>query len=69
VSMLMFYGAATSIDAVFSHYGRLSAPACRLSPSQIAMTLSLTVALTVAASAAAAWQIARIEPAETLREL
>jgi putative ABC transport system permease protein len=68
VSLLLFYGAAMSIDAVFAHYQRLSAPACQLSLSDIAISLSVTVALTVAASAAAAWQIARIEPAEMLRD-
>lgn len=68
VSLLSFYGAATSIDAVFAHYQRLSTPACRLNLADLAIILGLTLALTVVASAAAAWQIARIEPAEMLRD-
>lgn len=68
VSLVLFYGAASSIDAVFAQYQRLTAPACRLALRDVAVTLGLTIALTLSASAAAAWQIARIEPAGALRE-
>jgi putative ABC transport system permease protein len=68
VSLLLFYGAALSIDAVFVHFQRLTGPACQLSARDLTTASALTLTLTLVASALAAWQIARIEPAEILRE-
>jgi putative ABC transport system permease protein len=67
VALGMFQGAAAGIDAVFAHYQRLTQPACRLGPPAIAIAIVSTTVLTLCASAVAAWNIARIEPAATLR--
>jgi putative ABC transport system permease protein len=69
MSLLLFSGAALSIDQVFAGVQRLSAPACRLGFADMAIASLLTVALTLTASALAAWQVARIEPAGMLREV
>lgn len=67
-SLLLFLGAALSVDAVFVQVQRLAGSACRLTAGEIALVSAATLFLTLGASAAAAWQIARIEPAGLLRE-
>ncbi len=68
VSLLLFGGAANSIDRVFAHYQRLTGPACALGITDIGIATAVTLVLMLVASAAAAWQIGRIEPAEMLRD-
>jgi len=68
VSLLLFLGAALSVDAVFVQVHRLAGSACRLTAGEIALVSAATLVLTLGASAAAAWQITRIEPAGLLRE-
>ena len=68
MSLLFFFGAATSINTVFAQYQRLGASACRLGLTDMGMVSICTIGLTLAASAVAAWQITGIEPAKMLRE-
>jgi putative ABC transport system permease protein len=67
-SLLLFLGAALSVDAVFVQVQRLAGSACQLTGGEIVVVSAATLFLTLAASAAAAWQIARIQPASLLRE-
>lgn len=67
-ALALFAAAAVSIDRSFVHIQHLAGPACQLGPREIAVGTVATLALTLAASALAGWQIARIAPAEVLRE-
>jgi putative ABC transport system permease protein len=67
-ALALFAAAAVAIDHSFVHIQHLAGPACQLGPREIAAGTVATLALTLAASALAGWQIARIAPAEVLRE-
>jgi len=68
VALAGFALAARAVDQVFAQLQRLAGPACALGGTDLAASAGLTLALTLLASGFAAWQIGRIEPAETLRD-